>query len=337
MPATAPSTVNMVAKVVALLSLLMVFASSVRAQNHTEVWTPPVTPDGQPDLQGIWVSRTATPLERPKQLEGKAFLTDNEVNELKSRAEKLFKTGDSDFARGDAVFQALLADPEHYKNPNATGGASAMIDMEIDNRTSLIIDPADGKIPWTPEGQQRQAAAAAALVTPKAADPEDLANDMRCLTYGTPRLGRYGAGPESYYQIVQTKGYVVMHMEYIHEARIIPLDKRPHLPPGIRFWNGDSRGHWEGNTLVVDTTNFSSHSFFLGSSSNLHMVERFTRTSPDTIKYQVTVDDLTTWARPWTAEIPLRQTQENIYEVACHEGNRDVIMGIFAAARAREK
>src|SRR5215471_14440626 len=140
MSATAPSTVNMVAKVVAL-SLLIVFTPSVRAQNHPKVWTPPMTPDGQPDLQGIWVSRTATPLERPQQLEGKAFLTDDEVNELKSRADRLFKNENSDFARGDGVFQAVLADPERYKNPNATGGASGMIDLEFDNRTSLIVDP----------------------------------------------------------------------------------------------------------------------------------------------------------------------------------------------------
>jgi hypothetical protein len=276
-----------------------------------------------PDLQGVWLSNSATPLERPQGLEGKATLTDTEVAELKKRAERLFKQGNSDFASGDNAFLAAYANVQQYKNPNiSTGGANEMVDREFDNRTSLIIDPPDGKLPpLTPAAQRRQAAAGEAAKHP-ATRPEDLTNFIRCITFGVPRVGgNFGAGPYSYYQIFQTPEYVVLFTEMIHEARVIPLDGRPHLPPNIRQWTGDSRGRWEGKTLVVDTTNFSPKSNFMGAAENLHLVERFTRVSPDRLDYTVTIDDPTTWTRPWTAVIRLKRTQENIYEFACHEGN----------------
>jgi hypothetical protein len=305
-------------------------------------WTPPRTPDGRPDLQGVWVSNSATPLERPKALEGKPLLTDAEVAELKKRAARLFKDGGaSDFASGDNAFLAAYANVEQYKNPNiSTGGSSEMIEREFDNRTSLIVDPPDGKIPpMTPAGQQRLAtldAAAAGRHSPTG--PEDLTNFMRCITFGVPRLGgNFGAGPYSYYQILQTPEYVVFFTETIHEARIIPLDGRPHLPRNIRQWSGDSRGRWEGKTLVVDTTNFSPKSYFMGSAENLHLVERFTRISPDTLNYEVTLEDPTTWTKQWTAAIHLKQSQEAIYEFACHEGNYDTMLGILGAGHANEK
>jgi hypothetical protein len=288
-------------------------------------WTAPSAPDGHPDLQGVWLSNGATPLERPKGLEGKPFLTDAEVAELKKRAARLFKEGNSnsDFASGDNAFLAAYANVEQYKNPNiSTGGAEDMVDREFDNRTSLIVDPPDGKLPaLTPAGQRRVAAAEAATKRP-ATRPEDLTNFIRCITFGVPRVGgNFGAGPYSYYQIFQTPGYVVLFTEMIHEARIIPLDGRPHLPQNIRQWAGDSRGRWEGKTLVVDTTNFSPKSYYMGSAENLHLVERFTRVAPDRLDYTVTVDDPTTWTKPWTAVLRLKQTQEHIYEFACHEGN----------------
>jgi hypothetical protein len=278
---------------------------------------------GQADLQGVWLSNSATPLERPKALEGKQYLTDAEVAELKKRAAKLFKEGNSDFASGDNAFLAALANVEQYKNPNiSTGGAEDMVDREFDNRTSLIVDPPDGKLPpLTPAGQRRVAAAEEATKRP-ATRPEDLTNFIRCITFGVPRVGgNFGAGPYSYYQIFQTPGYVVLFTEMIHEARIIPLDGRPHLPHNIRLWSGDSRGRWEGKTLVVDTTNFSPKSYFMGSAENLHLVERFTRVSPERLDYSVTLDDPTTWTKPWTAVIRLKATGEHIYEFACHEGN----------------
>jgi hypothetical protein len=278
---------------------------------------------GQADLQGVWLSNSATPLERPKGLEGKPFLTDAEVAELKKRAQRLFKEGNSDFASGDNAFLAAYANVEQYKNPNiSTGGAEDMVDREFDNRTSLIVNPPDGKLPaLTAAAQRRQADAAEAAKRPTTR-PEDLTNFIRCITFGVPRVGgNFGAGPYSYYQIFQTAGYVVLFTEMIHEARIIPLDGRPHLPQNIRQWNGDSRGRWEGKTLVVDTTNFSTKSNYMGSAENLHLVERFTRVAPNRIDYEVTIDDPTTWTKPWRAVIRLKQTQEHIYEFACHEGN----------------
>ena len=249
-----------------------------------KTWTPPLTPDGQPDLQGVWLSNSATPLERPKILEGRQSLTDVEVAELKKRAERLFKDGNSDFASGDNAFLAAYANVEKYKNPNISVGSSIeMVEREFDNRTSLIVDPPDGKIPpLTPQARERQSAAEARQRLP--AGPEDLGNALRCITYGVPRLGgNFGAGPYSYYQILQSRGYVVLLPEIIHDARIIPLDGRPHLSPGIRQFNGDSRGRWEGKTLVVDTTNFSPQSYFMGSTENLHLIERFTRVAHDTM------------------------------------------------------
>jgi hypothetical protein len=306
-------------------------------------WTAPRTVDDQPDLQGVWLNNSATPLERPKALEGKQFLTDEEVAELRKRASRLFDgSGNSDAAGGDAFFLALLANPERYKNPNATGGDNGF-EREFDNRTSLVVDPPDGKIPpLTPEGLERVARRPAPGGGGQRlpAGPEDLSNALRCITYGTPRLGVNafnGAGALGYYQIVQARGYVVLTLEAIHEARIIPLDGRPHLPGNIRQLNGDSRGRWDGSTLVVDTTNFSPLSNFMGSAERLHLLERFTRVAPDTINYEITVSDPTTWTKPWTTLIRLRRRQEAIYEYACHEGNYVVMKGMLEGARAQEK
>ena len=325
-----------------LLAFLIVVAAAslmpVSGAGQTPAWTPPLTSDGHPDLQGIWLSNGATPLERPAALAGKPLLTDKEVSELKERAHRILNDGKSDFPGGDAVFLAALANVDQFKSANATGGSDDMVEREFDNRTSLISDPPDGKIPpLTPEGRRRQATAAAAGLRPDPSDPEDLSNARRCLTFGTPRLGgAFGAGPYSYYQIVQTPGYVVMTMEFAHEARIMPLSGRPHLLESIRQWSGDSRGRWEGNTLVVDTTNFSPQSMFMGSAENLHLVERFTRVAADTIDYELTLTDPTTWTKPWTALIHLKRTEEKIYEVACHEGNYSM-QGVLAGARAEEK
>ena len=301
-------------------------------------WTPPRQPDGRPDLQGVWLIRTATPLERPKALEGRPFLTPEEVVQLRERADRLFKSGNSDFAAGDNVFLAALANLEHYRNPNATHGAVEMVDREFDNRTSLIVDPPDGRIPpLTAAAQQRQDIVRTAGPRP-AAGPEDLASPLRCLSWSVPRLGgRYGAGDLAYYQILQTPGYIVFFMETGDEARIVPLDGRPHLPDRIRQWKGDSRGRWDGDTLVVDTTNFSPKSNFMGSSSGLHLVERFTRVADDTIDYQMTIADDTVWTRAWTALVPLKRTSARLYEFGCHEGNAEIMRGMLSAARVDER
>jgi hypothetical protein len=300
-------------------------------------WTAPRTADGQPDLQGVWLIHTATPLERPKALEGRARLTDEEVAEFRRRAARLFGATNSDFAVGDGVFQALLTNPEKYTNPNSTHGATDMIDLEFDNRTSLIVDPQDGRIPaLTPEGRNRQTAANAAFRRPLI--PADVGNALRCLSWGVPRLGgRYGSGDMAYYQITQSPDHVVLFMEVGHEARIIPIDAGPHLAPALRQWNGDSRGHWEGDTLVVDTTNFSTNSYFMGSTERLHVVERFTRTAPDTITYEMTMHDPTTWVKPWTAMMPMRSRQEALYEFACHEGNYNIMSGMLVGSQVQQE
>ena len=300
-------------------------------------WTAPRTADGQPDLQGVWLIHTATPLERPQALEGKARLTDEEVAEFRRRAARLFGATNSDFAVGDGVFQAVLTNPEKYTNPNSTHGATDMIDLEFDNRTSLIVDPQDGRIPaLTPEGRNRQTAANDAFRRP--AVPADVGNALRCLSWGVPRLGgRYGSGDMSYYQIIQSPNHVVLFMEVGHEARIIPIDGGPHLAPTIRQWNGDSRGHWEGDTLVVDTTNFSPNSYFMGSTEQLHVIERFTRTAPDTITYEMTLNDPTTWVTPWTAMMPMRSRQETLYEFACHEGNYHIMSGMLVGSQVQQE
>jgi hypothetical protein len=302
-------------------------------------WTPPRTSYGHPDLQGVWLNSRATPFERPKGLEGKPFLTDEEVAELKRRAERLFKSGDADLPVGDALFLTALANPEQFRNPNGANRSSTyMVEREFDNRTSLVVDPPDGRLPAVTADAQRRRAAITARER-AAAGPEDINNNTRCITPGVPRIGPGAAGDPQYgyYQIVQSPGYVVLLMETFHDARIIPLDGRPHLSNSIRQWSGDSRGRWDGNTLVVDTTNFSPRSNFLGSADNLHLVERFTRVAPDTINYDVTVEDATTWSKPWTASIRLSRIQAKIYEFACHEGNTDAMTSILANVRAEEK
>lgn len=298
-------------------------------------WTVRLTPDGQPDLQGIWSNNSATPLERPQALAGRPFLSDEEVAEFEKRAANL-RQNDSDAAAGDAFYLAVLSNIDRYKSVTATGGLEDQPIRGFENRTSLITDPPDGKIPFTAEGQRRQAALAAVRARPSPDNPEDLPNDLRCITTGVPRLGGNAAGYNSYYQFVQGPGYVVLVGEVIHDARVIPLDGRPHVPASIRLWHGDSRGHWEGHTLVVDTTNFSPKSYFLGSRENLHLVERFTRVAEDTIDYEITVSDDSTWTRPWTALVHLKESRDQMYEYACHEGNEQEMIDMLRGAHANE-
>ena len=301
-------------------------------------WTPLLTSDGTPDLAGVWINSWATPLERPKELAGRHFLTDQEVAEFKKRAQRLFHQEDSDFANGDNYYLAILTNLQVYKNPaKSTGGTEEMVPRDIEKRTALIVDPPDARIPaLTPAGQQRLDKWTAARSHPPAR-PQDMNNDQRCITFGVPLVGLYGSGPYSYHQIIQSPGYVVIVMESIHGVRIIPLDGNPHPPPQIGTWNGDSRGRWEGTTLVVDTRNFSPQSQFMGSAENLHLVERFTRVTADEIEYVVTFDDPTTWTRTWTVKIRLMRSQQQIFEFACHEGNEAVMKGMLAGAGAEEK
>ena len=299
-------------------------------------WTPPRTPDGQPDLQGVWANNNATPLERPAALAGKPLLTDAEVAALKAKADELF-SGDGDAAFGDDLFIAVLSGAKKFTSSDATTGNYNQFwiaDRDFDNRTSLVTDPPDGKIPpLTPEAAKRRGSPQVDRSLRGFNGPEDRSLSERCITFGVPRLQ---AAYNSYFQIFQTRDSVAILMETIHDARIIPLDGRPHVGENIRQLLGDSVGHWEGDTLVVDTTNFSPKSDFRGSHENLHVVERFTRVSPNRINYEISVDDQTTWTKPWAVMIPLKLAHEEVYEYACHEGNEGMT-GILAGARAQEK
>jgi hypothetical protein len=311
-------------------------AAKAKPAAGSKPYTPPRTADGQPDLQGVWSNNNATPLERPVALAGKPFLTEAEVSALKAKAEELF-SGDGDAAFGDDVFVSVLSGSKKFTSSDATTGNYNQFwiaDRDFDNRTSLITDPADGRLPpMTPEAQKRRASLQVDRAQRGFNGPEDRALSERCITFGAPRLQ---AAYNSYVQIFQARDHVAILMETIHDARIIPLDGRPHVGPKLQQWLGDSVGHWEGDTLVVDTTNYSPKSDFRGSHENLHVVERFTRVSPGRIDYEIRVDDPTTWTRPWAAMIPLKLSHDEIYEYACHEGNEGMA-GILAGARAQEK
>jgi hypothetical protein len=312
-----------------MLAIVIALAVPASAQE----WKPSRTPDGQPDLQGVWSDASITPLERPRVLGDRKTLTDAEVSQLKERAERLFNNRESDFIPGDNLFLALWANADAVQNPNATGSVLNMVPREFDNRTSLITNPPDGRLPpVTPEGRRRQSEGLQSNfttpwqfgATPSTSQaprrvprgPEDLSNVLRCISWGVPKIAG-NINYTSHQQIVQGPGYVVVLSEVNHEARMIPIDGRPHLAERLRQLNGDSRGYWEGNTLVVETTNFSPKSFFMG--------------------YELTVTDPATWTRPWTALIRLKSTDERMIEFACHEGNHHVVRGILGGARAEEK
>jgi hypothetical protein len=309
------------------------------AKTVKQTWTPPRTADGHPDLQGFWANNNATPLERPKELAGREFLTDEEVAALKKKAGELF-SGNGDAAFGDTLFETVWANVKGTKKgfkstDGETGDYSSVWNDTRDwtNRTSLITDPPDGRLPaLTPEGQKRREANAAAR-NRLPEGPQDRALQERCITYGSPQMV---AGYQSYYQIVQTPKSVVIMTEMIHDARAIQLDAGPHLPSTVHQWFGDSRGHWEGDTLVIDTTNYKSRSFMSMSSEQLHVIERLSRSGPETINYEITINDPGTWTKPWTLMIPLRHSPKPVYEYACHEGNIGMV-GILAGARAEEQ
>ena len=310
-------------------------ATTIKKKGATaRAWTVPRTPDGQPDLQGVWANNNITPLQRPPQWAGRQFLTDEEVAALKKAVGDAVDDG-GDAVFGDAIVLAALANTKGKSFEPSTGNYNHfwLVERDINNRTSLVVDPQDGRIPpLTPEAQQRAAALAERRRLHPADGPEDRSLGERCLTFGAPRVG---AGYNSYYQFVQAPGYVAIVHELGHEVRIIPTDGRAHLGPGIRQWLGDSRGRWDGDTLVVETGNFSPKSNFQGSSEKLHVVERFTRVEPTILNYEFTVDDPTTWTRPWTVVIPLKGTTDKIYEYACHEGNTGM-EGILSGHRTEE-
>jgi hypothetical protein len=303
---------------------LAMFAAAAAVAAPLSAQSPPRTPDGHPDLQGTWNFSSLTPLERPAQFADKPVLTDAEATEFERQtldridADRRRDTADADVAQA-------------YNNAWYDRGTKVV----GTKRSSLIIDPADGRIPaLTASGQADADARAEARRGRGSADgPEDRALAERCLLFnaGPPLL----PGPyNNNLQIVQTRDYVVIANEMIHDVRIVPLDGRPHLPAGIRRWQGDPRGHWDGDTFVVETTNFSDRTRFRGSDTQLRLVERFRRVDANTLDYQFTVDDPSAFSRPWTVSLPMTPSEGPIYEYACHEANY-AMTGILRGARAQ--
>ena len=284
------------------------------------------TPWGDPDLQGIWSNQTPVPLERPAPLANKAFFTTEEADAVEKNSLP-------------AILQLVGRAIPTSGELNGIWLETAKGKVGRNLRTSQVIDPPDGRIPYTKEGQARW------FATPSlegdlmgrplgTTGPLDRSVDERCITTG----GIFVPNPfyNNYHQIVQAPGYVVILTEMMHEQRVIPLDRRPHVGAGIRSWLGDSRGWWEGKTLVVETTNFVDRRRFYGSTAALKFVERFTRADNDTISYQLTVTDPNTFSTPWTLQNSLWRSDEGIFEVACHEGNYG-LANILSGARAAER
>ncbi|HUQ51435.1 MAG TPA: hypothetical protein VM692_04385, partial [Gammaproteobacteria bacterium] len=299
-----------------------------------ESFKAPRTSFGHPDLSGTWTNNNATPLQRPAQWAGKELLTDDELEAVQSSARQLEQDGDALFG-DELILDAISGDPEPESHDTETGNYNGfwLPPRDFERRTSLIIDPPDGRIPaYTPEAQAKRAAAAQRRREHPADGPWSRGLSERCITFGVPRLT---AAYSSVFEVVQSPNEVVFVMETIHNARVIPLDGRPHLSSAISQWDGNSRGHWEGDTLVVETVGFSEKSDMMGASTGLKLVERFTRIAPDILQYDVTMSDPSTWTAPWTVRIPMKQIEQPLIEYACHEGNLGMF-GILAGARKQE-
>jgi hypothetical protein len=304
--------------------------SRAKATPAAKPWTASRTPDGKPDLQGIWNTATVTPLERPKALGAKEFYTDEEFAKLSQRIRQGEVGEEAEL--GAARENDLRYDISLYGGFDITKARFAS-----NKRTSLIVGPEGRVPPMLPEAKQRNTERAAKNKGHEFDSYENRPLSERCILMAQEMIPMLpAAGEGNLLQIVQGPGYVTFLHEIDHSTRVIPTDGRAHIPQNIRQWQGDSVGHWEGDTLVVDTTNFTARSAFKGSGEKLHLVERFTRNADDQITYQFTAEDPTTWAKPWTAEIPMTKTQGPVYEWACHEGNT-MISTILRGARVTEE
>ena len=304
-----------------LASALAVFLPAGAAGQDASL----LTPDGHPDLQGVWNFSTATPMERPEDLAGQATLTTEEAAAWEQQLAEQRAANESE--REDAPLGARL-------------GYSVRVWFEhghtlSEQRTSLVIDPPNGRIPAVRPDVAARAELRSLLRGRHAHGPEDRGASERCL------LG-FNSGPpmtpsayNNNVQLFQTADHVVILNEMVHNARIVPLDGRPHLPAHLKQWVGDSRASWDGDTLVVETRNFLGETSLRGSSANLHLVERFRRAGPDTLIYEFTVNDPTSWTGPWTAQVLMARTDEPLYEYACHEGNYSMPSSL-SGARAME-
>ena len=312
--------------VTGILMAIAVSATAVGGQSTSakatvdKSWSAPRTPDGRPDFQGVWANNGMTPLERPKQFGLRATMSDAELADLKKRATALIDGGDAFFA--DELVTAALEGKTKFSSSDTQVGnydQTWLSDRVWDNRTSLIIDPPDGRIPAPAAGAAERARAQAAARQGRgpADSPEDLSLGTRCISYGTPNIR---AGYQSYFEITQGPGIVALRSEMIHDARIFSIDGAPHIAPVIRQYHGDSRARWDGDTLVVDTTNYVANATRVGASDTLHTIEKFRRVAEDTLEYYVTFDDPAVWSRPWTLMIPLKMTGERMFEVRLSRG-----------------
>jgi hypothetical protein len=296
------------------LLIALISATTLIGSQHRTPW-------GDPDFQGIWTNQTPTPLERPDTLAGKATFTEQEAAEFeKTSLDRLLTM----FAKEVPLSGEL----------NGIWLETAKGKVPPGRSTSLIVDPPDGKIPYTPEGLKRWDAVPKIGKPLQANVPADRTEAERCLT--TEGLLIPNPFYNNHFEIVQAPGYVAIVTEMMHETRVIPLDRRAHVGAGVRMWTGDARGWWEGETLVVETTNFNDKKLFRGATTSLHTIERFTRLNSDTIEYRLTVTDPATFTRPWTLVNGLHRAEGGIYEVGCHEGNIG-LRGILAGARAQER
>ncbi len=293
-------------------------------------YEPPRTASGHPDLQAVWSNAILTPLERPPEFGNQAFLTEEQANAYRDqRLQETFRGDRPENVETDVSFA--------YNDFWWDWGE----DIARTRRTSLIIDPPDGRLPaLTPEAQRRRDERIARRIEHPADGPEDRLLRERCILWDGNNDS--GAGPpmmpsayNNNFQLVQTEDYVLLLKEMVHETRIVPLDRRPHLPENIRQWLGSSRGYWEGDTLVIETRNLTDKTFYQGASENMHLTERFTRVADDVLLYEFTVDDPAAFERPWTAQIPTVKLDGLIYEFACHETNRGML-GLLSGARAEE-
>src|SRR6187401_1988920 len=324
-----------IAVTAAMLSPLSVFAQAPRGDRPDAAgaknWTAPRTPWGEPDLQGTYSNRTITPFERPANVADREFFTPEEVAALEKRAQE--QSGDEGRNKG------TRGDVERAYNDFWWDRGTKVTSL----RTSLVVDPADGRVPPLTEAAKLRAADEAKRPAFRGAGASGRGTDSwldrstfeRCITRGMP-----GAmSPTAYnnnYRFTQGPGFVAIQIEMLGGTRVIPTDGRSHVRSTIRQWMGDSVGHWEGDTLVVDTTNFTDKVLYRGAAENLHLVERITRVGPDEIDYRVTIEDPTTFSKPWTLVIPFVNTGEDMFEYACHEGNYGM-EGILSGAREEEK
>jgi hypothetical protein len=316
---------------VSALALSAVVVPSAAGQSGK--WTPPRMPDGKPDIQGTYTFSTITPLQRPAALNGKDVLTPEEAAAF-AASENIRLNRD--------LFDPEKGAPSAGYAPRSQGGVLSYNDfwyergnqLTEDRRTSLIVDPPDGRIPFTAATRARMAAQAVKNNAVAFESYEDLSLADRCILSFNSGPPMVSSTYNNNLQIVQSPGYVVIFTEMVHDARIIPLDGRPH--GSFARWTGDSRGHWDGDTLVVETRNFRRETSLAGSTANTQLVERFTKVDPKTIRYEYTVTDPTAYTQPWTVMMPLRVFDQRLFEYACHEANYGLV-GVLRGVRAKEK